>query len=72
MDEWAESYVREYKVPVSERAWATLLRALQRIGWTAVAQCKAVWKAFCKLRAGEDAGMATKAKQVANRARHQR
>ena len=72
MDEWAAAYFQEHKIPVSERAWGTLLRALQRVGWTAVAQCKAVWKTFCKLRAGVDAESAAKAKQVANRARHQR
>jgi hypothetical protein len=69
MDEWAAAYFQEHKIPVSERAWGTLLRALQRVGWTAVAQCKAVWKTFCKLRAGVDAESAAKAKQVANRER---
>jgi hypothetical protein len=46
MDEWADSYLEEYKVPVSDRAWSTLLRVLQQLGWVALAQCKAVWKVF--------------------------
>ena len=72
MDEWADAHLEEYKVPVSDRAWSTLLRVLQQLGWAALAQCKAVWKVFCRLRAGEDEATAAAAKQVAARARQQR
>ena len=37
-----------------------------------MAECKKVWKVFCKLRAGESAEVAATAKQVAARARQQR
>ncbi len=37
-----------------------------------MAECKKVWKVFCKLRAGESAELAATAKQVAARARQQR
>ena len=67
MDEWATAYASEFKVPVDARAWATLLRALQALGWAALAECKKVWKVFCKLRAGESAEVAATAKQVAGR-----
>ncbi len=72
MDEWASAHVADYNVPVSARAWATLLRALQALGWAALAECKKVWKVFCKLRAGESAEVAATAKQMAARARKQR
>ncbi len=72
MDEWADAHLEEYKVPVSDRAWSTLLRVLQQLGWASLAQCKAVWKAFCRLRAGEDEVTAATAKQVAARAIQQR
>ncbi len=72
LDEWATAYELEFKVPVKARAWATLLRALQALGWAALAECKKVWKIFCKLRAGESAEVAATAKQVAARARQQR
>ena len=72
MDEWADAHLAEYKVPVSDRAWSTLLRVLQQLGWAALAQCKMVWKVFCRLRAGEDEATAVAAKQVAARARQQR
>jgi hypothetical protein len=39
MDEWADAYLEEYKAPVSDRAWSTLLRVLQQLGWAALAQC---------------------------------
>ena len=69
MDEWADAHLEEYKAPVSDRAWSTLLRVLQQLGWAALAQRKAVWKVFCRLRAGEDEATAAAAKQVAARAR---
>jgi hypothetical protein len=72
LDEWATAYEREFKAPVKARAWATLIRALQALGWAALAECKKVWKVFCKLRAGESAEVAATAKQVAARARQQR
>ena len=72
MDEWASAHVADFNVPVNARAWATLLRALQALGWAALAECKKVWKVFCKLRAGESAEVAATAKQVAARARQQR
>ncbi len=72
MDEWADTYLEEHKVPVSDRAWSTLLRVLQQLGWAVLAQCKAVWKVFCRLRAGEDEATTAVAKQVAARARQQR
>jgi len=72
LDEWASAYEEEFKVPVSARAWGGLLRALQALGWAALAECKSVWKVFCKLRAGESAEVAASAKQVAARARQQR
>ena len=72
MDEWADAHLEEYKVPVSDRAWSTLLRVLQQLGWAALAQCTSVWKVFCRLRAGEDEATAAAAKQVAARARQQR
>ena len=40
LDEWATAYEREFKVPVKARAWATLIRALQALGWAALAECK--------------------------------
>ncbi len=49
MDEWVTAYASEFKVPINARAWATLLRALQALGWAALAECKKVWKVFCKL-----------------------
>ncbi len=58
MDEWATAYASEFKVPVNSRAWATLLRALQALGWAALAECKKVWKVFFKLRAGASAEVA--------------
>jgi hypothetical protein len=72
LDEWATAYELEFKVPVKARAWATVLRALQALGWAALAECKKVWKVFCKLRAGKSAEVAATAKQVAARARQQR
>ncbi len=42
MDEWADTYLEEYKVPVSDRAWSNLLRVLRQLGWAALAQCKGV------------------------------
>ncbi len=72
MDEWATAHVAEFNVPVNARAWATLLRALQALGWAALAECKTVLKVFCKLRAGESAEVAATAKQVGARARQQR
>jgi hypothetical protein len=72
LDEWATAYEREFKVPVKARAWATFIRALQALRWAALAECKKVWKVFCKLRAGESAEVAATAKQVAARARQQR
>ncbi len=72
LDEWSTAYEREFKVPVKARARATLIRALQALGWAALAECKKVWKVFCKLRAGESAEVAATAKQVAARARQQR
>ena len=72
LDEWASAYEAEFKVPVSAMAWGSLLRALQALGWAALAECKSVWKVFCKLRAGESAEVAATAKQVAARAKQQR
>ena len=72
LDEWASAYEEELKVPVSAMAWGSLLRALQALGWAALAECKFVWKVFCKLRAGESAEVAASAKQVAARARQKR
>ena len=72
MDEWASTHVADFNVPVNARAWATLLRALQALGWAALAECKKVWKVFCTLRAGESAEVAATAKQVTARARQQR
>ncbi len=46
MDEWTTAYASEFKVPVNARAWATLLRALQALGWAALAECKKVRKVF--------------------------
>jgi hypothetical protein len=31
MDEWADTHLEEHKVPVSDRAWSTLLRVLQQL-----------------------------------------
>ena len=42
LDEWASAYAAEFKVPVSARAWGTLLRALQALGWASLAECKSV------------------------------
>ena len=57
---------------MSAREWEALLRALQQLGWSALDQCRTVWKVFCRLRAGIDADVAAKAKTVATRARQQR
>ena len=71
MDKWATDH-QDQGNPVSAREWAALLRALQQLGWSALNQCRTVWKVFCRLRAGIDADVAAKAKTVATRARQQR
>ena len=71
MDKWATDH-QDQGNPVSAREWAALLRALQQLGWSALNQCRTVWKVFCRLRAGIDADVAAKAKTVAKRARQQR
>jgi hypothetical protein len=71
MDKWATDH-QDQGNPVSVREWAALLRALQQLGWSALDQCRSVWKVFCQLRAGIDADVAAKAKTVASRARQQR
>ncbi len=71
MDKWATDH-QDQGNPVSAREWAALLRALQQLGWSALDQCRSVWKVCCRLRAGIDADVAAKAKTVATRARQQR
>ncbi len=72
MDKWATDH-QDQGNPVSAREeWAALLRALQQLGWSALDQCRSVWKVFCRLRARIDADVAAKAKTVATRARQQR
>ncbi len=53
MDEWASAYASEFKVPVNARAWATLLRAFQALGWAALAEYKNSGRCFANCERGK-------------------